>query len=67
VTLQPRLQQLRKPLALGLPDGVILQRLEQFRTKRKWWQFWAPKYHIRMYALTSNGVYDVTDALKESK
>lgn len=49
---------------LGLPKNMQVQRIELFRTKRKWYEFWKPKYTHKYLALCKNSVYDVTEALR---
>lgn len=50
---------------LGLPTDVVIERLETYRTKRKWYELWKPKYNLKYYALTKKGVYDITPVLQK--
>jgi hypothetical protein len=51
-----------------VPEGEVILRIENFRddTPRKHpWQIWKPKYgKKRIFALTEQGVYDVTDEVE---
>lgn len=62
--IKPRPALLTTYQALGLPKGQKVHRIELYRTKRRWYQLWKPKYDTHYLALTNNAIYDVTEFIK---